>query len=78
MFTLGSIVSALGALVAQAPSFIALGVDLVDAFDKGKALISSNTASTPAERAAALAEVADLEVQRDVALEELRKAAPNS
>jgi hypothetical protein len=78
MFTVGTIVSTLGTLVLNAPSFIALGVDLVDAFDKGKALISSDTASTAEERAAALAEIASMEVQRDEALEALRLQAPNS
>jgi|JI9StandDraft_2_1071091.scaffolds.fasta_scaffold1704231_1 hypothetical protein len=78
MFTIGTIVSTLGTLALNAPSFIALGVDLVDAFNKGKALIESDTASTPEERAAAMAEISALESQRDSALEALRLQAPNS
>ena len=78
MFTVGTIVSALGTLAVNAPSFIALGVDLVDAFEKGKVLITSDTTSTPEERAAALAEIASMEGQRDAALEALRLQAPNS
>lgn len=78
MFTLATIVSALGMLATNAPSFIALGVDVVDAFDKGKALISSDTASTPEERATALAAVAASETTRDAALAALKLAAPDS
>ena len=59
-------------------SVVGIGVDIVDAFNKGKALITSDTASSPTERETALAEIADLEVQRDAALEELRRQAPNS
>lgn len=72
------VLAALSALVTNAPAFIALGADVVDLFDKGKALISSDTASTPAERAAALSEIEGLEAQRDARLEELRVQAPNS
>lgn len=78
MLTLSSIVSALGLLVTHAPSFLALGIDFADVFSKGKALVTSHTASTPAEREAALAEIADLEAQRDARLEELRVQAPDS
>lgn len=78
MFTLASVVSALGYAVANYQTFAALGADFVDMFDKGKAIVTSHTASTPEERAAALAEIAGLEAQRDARLEELRQQAPNS
>lgn len=74
MFTLATIVSSLGMLATNAPAFVALGVDLVDAFDKGKTLIASHTASTPEERVAAWNKISDLELQRDARLEELRQA----
>lgn len=78
MFTLSTIVSALGLLAANASTFTALGADVVGLFEKGKSLVGSDTASTPEERAAALAEIADLESQRDAALEALRQQVPNS
>lgn len=78
MLSITTIVSALGVLVANAPAFMALGVDIVDVFQKGKAMVASDTASTPTERAAAMMEIEALEDQRDAALEALRRAAPNS
>ena len=78
MLAIGSIVEALQALVTYGPALAAMGADVVDLFDKGKALVSSDTASTPEERAAAMAEIAGLEAQRDARLEELRTQAPNS
>lgn len=78
MFTLSSIVSTLALIAANMPAFIALGADVIGLFEKGKELISSDTASTPEERASALSEIADLESQRDAALEALRQQAPNS
>lgn len=78
MLSLAGILAAVGALVAQAPAFVALGIDIVDAFGKAKALIAGDTASTPEERAAAMTEIEALEAQRDARLEELRLQAPNS
>lgn len=78
MFTIASIVSALGYVVANYQTFVDLGVDVVDVFSKGKALVTSDTASTPEERAAAMVEIEGLEAQRDARLEELRVQAPNS
>ncbi len=74
---IATIVSALGYVVANYQTFIDLGADVVDMFDKGKALVTSDEASTPEERDAALAEIADLEARRDARLEELRQQAPN-
>lgn len=78
MFTLATILAALTAVTTNAPAFIGLGVDIVALFEKGKALITSDTASTAAERAVALAEIETLEAQRDARLEELRQQAPAS
>lgn len=72
------VLAALTAVTTNLPAFMALGADVVGMFDKGKALIASDTASTPDVQAAALAEIATLEAQRDARLEELRQQAPNS
>lgn len=78
MITLASVISLITTLVANADTFVALGGDFEDMFSKGDALINSDTASTPEERAAANATMADLRRQRDARLEELRQQAPKS
>lgn len=76
--TLAAILAALAAAVTHADAFMALGVSFVDLFDKSKALVTSHTASTPDERAAAMLVIEDLEAKRDARLDELGRLAPNS
>ena len=73
-----TVLSVLGFVSANLPMFIALGTDVVDMFDKGTALVSSDTTSTPAERDAAVAEIAGMRAQFADRLEELRQQAPSS
>lgn len=78
MITLTSIMALLTTAIANAPAFEALGGDIADMISKGKALVSSDTASTPEERATALAEIDDLESQFAAGLAVLQQQAPNS
>lgn len=78
MMTIASIVSILSMVASNASAFEALGVDLADIFAKGKALVSTDTASTPAERADALVAIEALQDERDAALAVLAQKAPGS
>ena len=72
------VLSGLKLIMTNLPAFTALGIDLVEVFDRSKAIVTGDTTSTPAEREAALAEIVSMEAQRDARLEELRLLAPNS
>lgn len=72
------VLSGLNLIMTNLPAFQALGLDLAEVFDRSKAIVTGDTTSTPAEREAALAEIATMESQRDARLEELRVLAPDS
>ena len=72
------VMSGLNLIMTNLPAFEALGLDLVEVFDRSKAIVTGDTTSTPAEREAALSEIASMEVQRDARLAELGRIAPNS
>lgn len=78
MIAIETIVAGLAAVTNNLPAMFALGVDVYDVFEKGKDLVTSHVASTADERAAALAEIAGLQAQRDAALTALGQQAPNS
>jgi hypothetical protein len=75
---IAAVLSILTMAVTNAPAFLALGVDVADMFTKGTALVSSDVASTPEERAAALATIEGLQAQFDARMVELKQTAPNS
>ena len=78
MIAVSSILAILSAVATNAPAFVALGGDILDMFDKGKALVSSDTASTPEERAEALSTIEGLQAQFTARLSELEQTAPHS
>jgi hypothetical protein len=78
LISIATIVAGITAVATNIPAFVALGVDVADVIDKGKALVSSDTASTPEERAAALAEIEGLQGQLAAGLAVLEQQAPNS
>lgn len=78
MFTIGSVVSVLGMVASNIPAFIALGSDVIDMFDRGEALVSSDTTLTGDERKALLDSIADLRNQIDARIAELKLQAPDS
>ncbi len=78
MITTQAVMFALGAIAKNAPAFVALGADLAEMTAKGHALVSSDTASSPAEREAAQKYIASLQDEFAASLENLRQQAPNS